>query len=125
VPKGYFEVTLATLGQRRKGDKRCGTGGAQRTFRLYFGATIEKPVNGMYSFFPSQPAEMSVNGFARPAISIPDVITDGLIMGKSLNRGIRAESVEKLWNIVRVQVESGGLWLGVHAQMPERRRSAP
>jgi hypothetical protein len=124
VPRAYLEVTVATLGQPRKGEKRCGPGTPQRSLRLYSGATIDNPVNDMYSFFPCQPAKECPHGFARPAITIADAITDSLMMGKRLNRGIAEHRVKELWNTVRKQVESAGLWLGVHAEMPKRRRSS-
>jgi hypothetical protein len=38
---------------------------------LYRGATIDDPVNGMYSFVPALPANLQYPRFARPAIELP------------------------------------------------------
>jgi hypothetical protein len=124
VPEAYLEVTIAALVQP-KGKARCGTARSEQSLRLYSGATINNPMNGMYSFFPCQPAQNCPKGFARPVIAIPNVITDSLKQGGRLNRGIEKRRANELWNDVRKQVESADLWLGVRAEMPERRTARP
>ena len=123
VPPGvYWDVTLnAWYRGSPCGDDDCGPDGPRPPCRLYWGATVDDPVDGMFSYFPCQPATLAPQGFARPAISIPGITTDNLTQGKRLNRGLSRQAVSKHWIDVRRQVESAGLWLGVFTDIPERR----
>lgn len=94
---------------------------AQYSYRLYFGATFERPQHGMFSFFPCLAYEGKAIGFARPHITLPGVITDNLYQGKKLNPQPSVNEVVQLWQAVREQVEEQQLMLGVHSEMPERR----
>jgi hypothetical protein len=121
VPRAYWEVTLAAWYQDDDVENACAPSGQNRSYRLYFGATVDHPVNGMFSFFPCAPAEMSPNGFARPVIENPAVITNNHKQKYRLNRGLSAYGIQQHWRELCRQVESAGLWLGVHAETPERR----
>lgn len=112
----YFDVTFRPW-YGKFGPSAC----AQDRCRLYFGATIERPVGGMFSFFPCMPADASPRGFARPVIKIPEIVTNGLRQGQRLNKGLDRNEVREYWNQIRQKVESKGLWLGVHARVPNRK----
>lgn len=125
VSEAYMEAVVKTWNQPLPSENACGPDKAKQSFRLYSGATIDKRVNGMFSFFPCQPASESKNGFARPVIKMPNIITDSLLMGQRLNRGISPKNIPKLWQQVCDAVESAGQWLGVNAEMPMRRKATP
>lgn len=55
----------------------------ERTYRLYFGATSDAPVNGMFSYVPCQPP-LSILGFARPILGLGDVLPPNLTMAASV-----------------------------------------
>ena len=122
VPAAYWAVTLRAW-YANNGDEGCANHDEATSYRLYFGATVEKPFDGMFSYVPCKPAVQSLQGFARPAIEIPRIIRVDLLQGKRLNRGVTAEDVKQYWSVVRRQVEEAGLWLGVAAKIP-RERSA-
>lgn len=112
VSSAYGEVTLDPW--------YAGDVPADRSHRLYFGATPESPVDDMFSFFPCVPARLAEAGFARPIVRIDGRITPHLLQGKKmtpLSSGIEARG---LWAEVAQQVEQQGLRLGVHAELPGR-----
>jgi len=120
LPDAFWTASLGPL----YGDSVAGCAQTTNTqsYRLYLGATVDKPLDdGMFSYCPCMPASESPCGFARPAISIPDVITDGLLQGKRLNRGLGRQRLKEHWEDVRRQVESAGLFLGVATDVPLRR----
>lgn len=127
VPREYREVTLLPWYHKKCGscgndeNQSCEAYGPERSWRLYFGATPDNPVERMFSFFPCQPAQLCPRGFARPKIAVPDVITDNLYQGKKLNVGLDFQQVQELFSCVREKVESAGLSLGVHAELPKRQ----
>ncbi|HTS05573.1 MAG TPA: hypothetical protein VMP68_08325 [Candidatus Eisenbacteria bacterium] len=122
VPQTFWDVALQPWYQHNDcAGSRVNP--APSSCRLYWGATSGKPVDGMFSFFPCMLADQAPRGFARPAIAIPGVITNQLRQGKRLNReGLTPRKVTEYWNRVRKQVESKGLWLGVHAEIPKRHK---
>lgn len=89
-----------------------------RTFRLYFGATPDKPVLQMFSFFPCLAYEDGSCGFARPVIKLPGFITPHLFQGKKIAKGLSDAEMQGLWQSVVQQVKDHGLHLGVHAALP-------
>ena len=95
-----------------------GQGGDEQSYRLYSGATYENPLNGMFSFFPCTTLAENRNGFARPEIRLPGLVTPTLTQGKRLNRGITAADVKASWAEVVHQVQAQGLSLGVYAELP-------
>lgn len=91
-------------------------------FRLYFGATQEKCVDGMFSFFPALPASKN-RRFARPDINTAG--TDFLnprnwqgLKGASTDR--TAQEIKDQWKLLKKEVFEAGLVLGVHAEEPKR-----
>lgn len=93
---------------------------AERSHRLYFGATPATPVDGMFSFFPCLTAHAAKHGFARPVIRIDRRITPHLLQGKKLTTLDDPDRARELWAEVARQVEQQDLQLGVHAELPKR-----
>jgi hypothetical protein len=115
VPPEYFHAALEPIAYETQ--VRNLTPSA--TFRLYIGATVEKPFAGMYSFFPCLPAaDGQPQGFARPAIRRPGIITDNLTQGQRMNPQSDLAAVQELWQDVAQQILAQGLALGVHADLP-------
>ena len=91
------------------------------SFRFYWGATPEDPVNGMYSFFPATIAGGSV-GFERPDIELPKFcFTETLRRGIKTTCGLAPTALTGLWQSLVEQVRNADLVLGTHATLPERR----
>jgi hypothetical protein len=119
VPRGYRDVTLSAWYPRHlKTGQSCLPTKSRQSFRPYRGATKDKPVEGIFSFFPCRAAEESPRGFERPVIELEE-ITDTQPMGKRLNRRTSLSRAVELWQKVVDQVQSNKLWLGVHAEMPD------
>lgn len=93
---------------------------ADRSHRLYFGATPESPVEGMFSFFPCLPTNVAEHGFARPKIRINGLITPHLNQGKKMTPMSDLTGAFGLWAEVARRVEEQGLRLGVRAELPRR-----
>lgn len=110
VSETYEDVTLApwyeNLVERDK------------SHRLYFGATFESPIEGMFSFFPCLPYKEQPRGFSRPTLRIPGVISDNKCQGFTKNEQASAIAVRDLWEEVRRQVTCQGLRLGIEAALP-------
>ncbi len=87
------------------------------SYRLYNGANFNS-VNGMYSFFPCLPYKENTQGFARPIIEIPNIITNNLQQGKRLNPQRNIQIVKEHWDSVVLQVLDQGLNLGVYTELP-------
>jgi hypothetical protein len=113
VSSTYGEVTLDPW--------YAGDVPAERSHRLYFGATPETPVDGMFSFFPCLPAPAAGRGFARPVIRIDGRITPQLLQGKKMTPLRDAEGARELWAEVARQVEQQDLRLGVRAEPPRQK----
>jgi hypothetical protein len=121
VSQEYKEVTISPWYQDPLiGGRSCAPASPRETWRLYFGVTRDKPLHGMYSFFPCQTVEAKSKGFARPKISLLGVITDNLNQGKKLTERQSLGEMKLLWDKVAEQVEQQGLALGVYAEMPQR-----
>lgn len=91
---------------------------AERSHRLYFGASYEQPFAGMFSFFPCRPYDPGGDGFARAEIDIPGFITRHLTQGKKIARDLSTSQLHELWETVVGQVETQGLRPGVFAELP-------
>jgi hypothetical protein len=93
-----------------------GTHGA----RLYFGATADAPVGGMFSFVPCLPAQDG-RTFARPAIELPGLVKPSLAMQARTTRLGTLEAVRDVWSRVVDQVLEAGLALGTCIELPGPR----
>jgi hypothetical protein len=95
-----------------------------QSHRLYFGATREEPVGGIFSFFPCRRLGEGEEAFSRPAIRLPGYITSHLTQGKKITRDLSVSEVAELWREVIAQVEGQGCVLGVRADLPRERPAA-
>jgi hypothetical protein len=111
VSSTYFRVTVAPWYGNLSATSR-------QVHRLYFGATYERNVEGMFSFFPCRPRDKAPNGFARPEIFIPDRITRNLTQGKKIARLTSGPQAKNLRDKVVTQVLKQGLLLGLRAELP-------
>ena len=85
--------------------------------RLYFGATPDNPINGIFSFFPAKPAGEN-SSFRRPAIKLPEeYFTPNLAQGRKETH-CSPEKLRELWDSIVEQVYDAGLVLGTHADLP-------
>jgi hypothetical protein len=125
VSQEFMDVTVSPWYKNVAKGRAC-AGATSQKCRLYFGASYDKPVHGMYSFFPCQPYAEKPKGFARPKIDLRDVITDNLPMGVNLwpkrTHLAGLDDMKLLWDKVVEQVigDEQHLALGVYAEMPKR-----
>ncbi|MGD1156415.1 MAG: hypothetical protein ABSA41_11350 [Terriglobia bacterium] len=119
VCQKYMEVTVFPWYKNVAKGKACAGANSQKC-RLYFGASYDKPIHGMYSFFPCQPYAEKPKGLARPRIILPGVITGNLGRGVKYTEQPSLNAMKLLWGKVVEQVKSKGLALGVYAEMPKR-----
>lgn len=117
VSNTFMDVTLKPWHWGQAEESHCHVED-NSSLRLYWGATYESPVDGMFSFFPASPTEETPNGFARPWIRIPGILNDQNRQATKLNSGSSKDEVKKYWQETRRQVESQGLWCGVSALEP-------
>ena len=113
VPQCYWDATLALT---PKG------AGSLINRRLYWGATYDKPIEGIFSFFPCVPAAGNTL-FARPHIELPsEYFTPKLAQGVKgcavHARSLAKSTVKMLWDSIISQVMSQGLKIGVMAKPP-------
>ena len=96
----------------------------EASFRLYWGATPDEPVNGMFSFFPAMPADGD-SGFPRPPLNLPAEYFNprSWQAPKGLWRERSSQELRALWNSLASQVWEAGLVLGAYAELPERREA--
>ncbi len=119
VPREYFHATLEPIAYEMKVRNLS----PSQTFRLYIGATFEKPYEGMFSFFPCLPfGKGEAKGFTRPVIRRAGIITDNLTQGQRMNPTPDMSMVRALWKDVARQVLEQGLCLGNHADLPKLKR---
>lgn len=89
-----------------------------KTFRLYFGATADDPVGGMFSFVPCLPFSADTTGFPRPPVSLPGLITDTHYQGYKRSFLRNTDEATDLWREVVCQVTGRGLLLGIETAVP-------
>lgn len=89
--------------------------------RLYFGATPDDPVKGMFSFVPCLPAEEGAQGFSRPTITLPGLITPAKNRGMKGKQERSLDELKRAWRSVVQQVTEPGLKLGVRLTLPPMR----
>ncbi len=92
---------------------------------LYRGATIDQPINGMYSFVPARRADHGTPRFPRPHISIRGLINpENRQSTWGSKRPLDLDAVRNAWIAAREQVLEAGLVLAVSLDVPPRERSA-
>lgn len=116
VPKEFYDVTLTQLSSKMtcSGENKA----APLDLRLYKGATYDKPINGMFSFFPALPYVTGLK-FARPIITLPGVITDNLTQGYKLTIEPNIKNIKTTWDSVVKQLYDQNLALGISVEMPK------
>ena len=119
VPEHYASVVLAPFYSNR--DRETGGCATATQLRLYVGATVDDPFEGMYSFFPCREYAGGPAGFARPRIRLPGLVNSVSKQATRLNRDTDPAQFPQLWRDVRDQVQEQGCELGVRAQFTERR----
>jgi hypothetical protein len=107
LPQAYVNVALKPF----LAGSSCAAG---EEFQLYEGATVENPVEGMFSFFPCQNGG---GGFARPIIELPPYVNPKHKQGIK-SAVVTLAQMKQLWLRVASQVTGQGLELGVQAEMP-------
>ena len=106
----YREVSL---------DRDCADIAVGEYLRLYFGATPEDPVEGMYSFSPCKRLSASPNGFARVILQdIPGFITNNLFAAPRITKLQEAVKAKSLWNRVVAATREQGAEIGVSFPSP-------
>lgn len=126
VPDTFLEVTGGPLAAWAKSPRRESASGSctakSARLRLYRGATYDKPVNKMYSFFPAKPAGDEVC-FPRPVVCLDDDYFNPLNWqapkGATCLR--TPEKLRCLWSSLVAQVHKDGLVLGTRAELPRPR----
>lgn len=119
VPDTYVDVTLKhILSCGNINQNKCSS---NQNFRLYIGAKFDNPKNEMFSFFPCLPYKAKINnGFSRPVIQIPNIISDNQSQGYKINRNFKT-NIKELWTEVKNQVEKANLNLGIYTELPLRK----
>jgi hypothetical protein len=124
VSPTYQDVTLTRIFNSSCSSKSKGSCTKNISYRLYFGATYNKPVEGMFSFFPCLPYQQNMtSGFLRPIIQIPNLITNNCQKFKYEHPHYpkNIQTNQKLWEEVKRQVENANLKLGIFADLPPRK----
>ncbi len=86
---------------------------------LYRGATVDDPVEGMYSFVPALPADTPDPRFARPAVRVPGLINPASRQSTwGSKRPLPMAAVRDAWEAVRHQVLSAALLLAIRLETP-------
>ena len=112
VPKDYYEIM---------GFKGWSP---HNNFILYRGATVAKPVNGMFSFVPCKPCASGNVGFPRVKLTssdIPSVISDNLNASPKFS-GDSVILPKNCWNQVCAIVKKQGFEMGVNFEYEYRTR---
>ena len=114
VPNEFMDVT---------GEPIVRNEDPELALRLYFGATPEEPIGGMFSFFPAMPAEGAA-GFPRPHIDLPGAYFNPTkCQAHKQTCGLTPAELRGLWDSLVAQVREAGLVLGTYAELPERREA--
>lgn len=88
--------------------------------RLYFGATYENSVNGMYSFVPAKVNNNAKFGFERPHVKLENIINPKKNTGfKISNRSI--DDCKEIWDKIAMQIDNLNLKKGINFEMPKKK----
>ena len=119
VPDAYWDVTLDPryASGVDKGSWICPPGEGV-SWRLYFGATYDKPIEGMFSFTPCQRSGTVGGGFARPIRKLEGIVKPGVQRNYLPNPQKDLADVANLWKRVAEQVQAQGLAMGVALEVP-------
>jgi hypothetical protein len=88
---------------------------------LYRGATIERPVDDMFSFVPARRVDDAAPRFPRPPINMPGLINPANRQSTwGSKRPLDIETVRAAWGRVRDQVIEAGLVPAISLEVPGR-----
>lgn len=118
VPQIYKDVTLKPMYLSTCGGVPDCSSDKNKSFRLYFGATYDNPVDDMFSFFPCLLLKKGKNGFARPIITDPCFITNELTQGYKRSDQLCPALIHDFWQSIVDQIQKQGLWLGIYTHRP-------
>lgn len=90
-----------------------------QSHRLYMGATLQNPVNSMFSFFPCVRYEEFGKGFHRPIITLPGKINPNLSRNVKISKNMEMGELKTIWDEVVEQVKNQKLMLGIFSQLPQ------
>jgi hypothetical protein len=89
-------------------------------FKMYVGATPANPIEGMFSFVPSLPAD--ADGFPRPDIRLPLLVNPALRMQAACTTFDNPGDVAPAWNEVVRQVLTADLALATQLDLPSSKK---
>ncbi|HXF50610.1 MAG TPA: hypothetical protein VNM43_02875 [Dehalococcoidia bacterium] len=96
-------------------------GGAYLPLTLYRGATVKDPVEGMFTFVPSRPADVDDPRFARPQVRLAGLIDPSIRRAAwGSKRPLTIARVRDAWEAILEQVRDAGLVPAVWLQTPPR-----
>ncbi|SFE54140.1 hypothetical protein [Sunxiuqinia elliptica] len=90
------------------------------TRRLYFGATYENQVNGMFSFVPCKKSGNNY-GFERPVIILKDRVNSNRNTGFKQSTINNIDESKAIWNNIVKQIFKQDLKIGWGFKMPKQR----
>jgi hypothetical protein len=92
--------------------------GANESFRLYRGQTLEDAPSGPFSFVPCRPYGTDASAFPRPVLHLArQWIEPNLAMAAKVTAASPAD-IRGIWEEIVDQVQRSGLALGVHLEAP-------
>ena len=88
-------------------------------FTLYRGATVDDPVDGMFSFVPARPADGGNVRFARPAVDLGELLNPTSVRSPRGAKEPRAiDDLRRAWTSVAQQVLAADLVLATWFEPP-------
>jgi len=113
VDEAFKTCTAGSLAARRRD--------AHLRLTLYRGATVDNPVQGMYSFVPARRADRGDLRFPRPPIRLPGFINPASRQSTwGSKRSLPMNTLRDNWEAVRHQVLAADLLLAVWLRTPDR-----
>jgi hypothetical protein len=104
------------------GSIMTGKKGADWRLTLYRGATVDDPVEGMFSFVPARRADVGYARFARPPVRLPGMVNPANWRSTwGSRRPLPIGTLRDSWEAVRHQVLAANLLLAVWLQTPYRQ----
>lgn len=124
VANSFMEATLKPLARPGLIPQGCAqptTCTEEQQYRLYWGASPENSVNGMFSFVPARLASIPMAAFQQPNVTrlFPGSVPASF--GDRFRGSGTAEQVKKAWVAVAELVVQKGYVLGTALRVPEPR----
>jgi hypothetical protein len=130
VEPGWHLVRMAVQDARDQslltGDDDPASCAARASFTLYRGATVDDPVEGMFSFVPARHADGHGCRFARPPVRLTGFVNPTSTQSTwGSKRPLTMGTLHGLWEQVCHQIEAEGLLLAVRLETPDRSDDGP